>query len=338
MIVRVLLILIFMKFCFTDFYRKEINIYDTENSNYYQMINRTLIEQINKHPFNSRYSLVDCFVSQVEINTGKTFENRKMAQIQLNSACLTTEIPNTIGRDEMLQLFSYLPSSTTLDGLQISEDYLSKREEFSWINFDSDQILLDKTETFVNMTQFLCNSQNKCGNLEMVMNEKEGFHCFYKLISNQIISSNFTFVICRFNHSEENKIYEVTSSKRINSLTGEWEGNSYYFKRDEVYEKFDKSDHQYIPNMVVNRFASNYRKWINDAYPPNSSPVDPSQISPINPSQNDPEDSRSLGAGVILLIVVICLAALASGAYAIWKFYFKKRDTVSLNQFNTLLK
>jgi hypothetical protein len=349
MIARLVLVLTIIKNCFTDSYKKEINIYDTENEIYYQMVNRTVIEQIKKHPYNWDYSLVDCFANQLEINTGKTLDGRKMGEVQLYSACLTSEIRRTIVGDEVLQLFSYYPSSITLDGAISSESYFSKREDFGWIDFDSDQKILDKSKIFDNMTQFLCNSQNECGNLEMVKNEKEGFHCYYKVISNQKISSNFTFVICKFNHTEENKIYEVASSQRINALSGEWEGDSYYIKRNQVYEKYAKSDHQFVPNLVVNQFALKYRKWINDTYYPQPSPGSPSPVDPVEPSEKSPSpvdpspspdvpSSQGLSAGVIILIIILCLAVIGGAGFAVWKFYFKKKEEVSLNQINPLIE
>ena len=191
------------------------------------------------------------------------------------------------------------------------------------------------------MTQFLCNSQNKCGNLVMVKNEQEGFHCHYKKLSNPRISSNFTVVSCKFNHTEENKIYEVASIMKINALSGEFQLESYYIKGAQAYERYEKSDHQYVANLVVNQKAQIYRKWINDTYypplpvdpsPVNPSPVDPSPVnpSPVDPSPIDPSPSPvdpksdGLGAGIIILIIVICLLVVGGAGFAVWKFYSRK--------------
>ena len=75
-----LILLLTLKFSLSDKIEEEINLYYTENENYFQMVNKTVIEQIKKHPYHWDYSLADCFASQVRMPSGKTVEGKQMEQ------------------------------------------------------------------------------------------------------------------------------------------------------------------------------------------------------------------------------------------------------------------
>ncbi len=115
-----------------------------------------------------------------------------------------------------------------------------------------------------------------------------------------------------------------------------------------------------MANLVFNQKAQIYRKWINDTYypptPVDPSPVEPSRVNPIpvdssqvNPSPVDPSQvnpspspvdpkSDGLEAEIIILIIVYYLFVVGGAAFAVWKFYLrKKQDEPQISNFGKLI-
>ena len=69
-----------LTFFLSDKIEEEITLYYTESENYFQMVNKTDIEQILKNPYHWDYSLTDCFASQLRMECGKTFEESKWSR------------------------------------------------------------------------------------------------------------------------------------------------------------------------------------------------------------------------------------------------------------------
>lgn len=327
----------------TDQIDRVIDIFSNENVEYFKLLNNSIIDQIEKHPYGFKYSLIDCLNSNLKREENKTLKGELMIYYKISSDCLVEEIQTELPSSLNPQFFTYYIDKIILDNITSSIKYYYKRNDYSLIDFNSTVSIknLNKEEVLQNATSFLCKEYSDCEKIDMVT--KEGVHCRYKSRPNNILNINDTInntiLTCYFNSTNKNKVYELTQIQKLDNTTGDIKDQSFYLSGNSNYERFDKNEESYIANIQTNSISKSYRKFINDTYypakpspvDPSPSPVDPSP-SPVNPSPSpvDPKPEKSGSSGfVIFIIVVLSFSILACVGYLIWKYKSRRGANTS---------
>ncbi len=197
-----LFILIIFLLSFFNLFRSgeltPIDIYSPENSEYYQMLNSSIINQISKHPLHYKYSLIDCLESQLDYSSGLDVEGKNLQIWNLKFICIAEEIQSVLNYDYPIGVFEYNVHKYKRADYDPYFDTLSNRVDYVFLDFDRIIVKppIAKADLIGNATEFICNTYGKCGEVSFVKDNHLYIDCYYRDLNFTLISERNKVTSC----------------------------------------------------------------------------------------------------------------------------------------------